>query len=76
LDFDRKFFPYICGFILAVKKEGSACLDLCQHVISFHVRKLMACKEVGRVDKVWAANLVFAKAKVRNGKTAGLFGVV
>ena len=76
LRFNRNLLPDFGCVKGAVQQENAAVFGIGQHIQRFHVAKLMTGKKIRLGDKVGTANRALAEPEVRDGKTAGLFGVV
>ena len=59
-----------------VEQKGAALLDAFQHIVDVHIIVLVAGDIVGGVDQIGGLDRLFAKAQVRHGHPAGLFGVI
>ena len=71
-----EFCIHLFGFPLRVEEERTAFFKVGEHVVTEHVRLVVACHEVRLVDEIRAADELVAETEVRNGDTAGFLGVV
>ena len=60
----------------AVQKEGSAILQILNHVVFTDVGRIVACHKVCLVDQISGFDLRLAETQMRNGDTAGFLGVI
>ena len=62
---------------LAVDQEDAARFYVANHLVALgYIGRVVAGNKVSLVDVVWALDRLVAKAQVRDGDTAGLFGVI
>ena len=72
----REFRIHFFGSPLRVEQEGAALFEVGEHIVTEHVRLVVAGYEVCLVDKVSAADRLIRETEVRNGDAARFFGVV
>ena len=61
---------------LTVEQEGAAGLNVADHVVLAHVRRIVASNEVGLVDEVGRSDGSVTKPQMGDGDAAGLLGVI
>ena len=76
LNFQRQRFPDIFGAVQAGQQEGTALLDMAEHIVFFDEARIVTCQEVGFLNQVWSTDLIRAKTQVRHGHGSGLLGVI
>ena len=76
LDCRRKLLIELFRLPCAVEKEGSAVLDLMDHVIAVDVGLRMAGQEIRSRDQIRGTDRIFRETQMALGNTVGFLGVI